>query len=1612
MSNSKNNNERIIFPWSDPFEDVHVCATTKVLNDHIKNDPTFKDRYLEQELKLRDEMRSNPGSGFSSIGIAVIKVYFHVVVTPSDQSSITNAVLQEQITALNADFRKTHGNTPARWSSVAADTYIEFTWDTSDINRVNTTGDFDADNSMKFSSMGGSDAYQPTKYLNIWICPVANNVLGYAQFPGGPASTDGVVVVPSSLKNSPTSQSPYNLGRTLTHEVGHWLNLIHIWGDGDCNVDDLLADTPTASGPSSGCPSVTKDTCTSDSNPDMWENYMDYTYDACMNMFTQGQADRMLACLTTLRPNVYTLAASSGATTTTTAAPGTLSLLNDYSTLPGGVIDVSSQNNWSNSSSTSNLVFGANDGLANGQNGFYVFSQDSTGVLTKEYSYVAESGQFLNDCEAILSRSGTSQVYAYYNLGSGAKIGLFDVNASTGIATLVASSSASIDAGWMRLTEDQNYLYLTTDGGGGVRVFDPSSLSLVTTISTPVGSSGTFESLASWSNDDYLFVASANQGIRVYSINSTSNTFTYVNTYGTVSATMSGDVYFDVRSSGNYLYAVGAGLNYSTAFIEVFSIGAGGVLTKVVGHVDSSSGAYYACSARGNDIFVSLYGGSSANDGLKVFLFDQSAQTISEKASDSISSTSWSLGIESDDDFVYLGHYPKTPGGNGGIRVYSYSSATTTTTTAAPGATTTTTAPTTTTTLIPPETLECFSVDDIYCLSIQTPDCNKAITGEVRVISTSEKVQLEPLCDQSILDNISNDSVVTLCKGNCAQGAGELYVATVDPTCSVNGDLWIKINQSGNIINFYKKESGAWTEKDTDNPCPVATTTTTTPAPTTTTTTTLSPSRISILSPTSTYKELSHVPLLSVVITGPSGGYDHWRWKLNASFPNSGAAGGNPVNSGLTATLSTLTTKGSHTINVALADSSGNMVTPAVTDSVEIVVDPTIFVNGNVPNWNQLHYYEAQGNVPAGTVTSGSSKFKAWGAPAAAAAQLGHLNYSHSFNAPTQSSMHRHGINDGVDAGSANQSDTGTKTISWNSTVANNGGHGWGDYLADGDIWRPTINTIPSWYSINPATIGGCTLTDFGWFMNTNNSSEDVTQPSPAGTRIGDGLIDHTAGGVGTTTHNVYKGLKDFYRTAGYDDIVGIIYHIGADGSNSSYPSNVVLPSGVPEQPVGIKPKYWTDNNFDAIYFSGNYKTAGANSDASWQIIKSEIDSSRTIIAVMQGWDIQEMTYTPHSSFPNTLHDTEKASLANSGGDGISYYKIKAEASSNAYNNESYTTSGDSPTIPLWGGTTLGHAVLIVGYIPAGAPDDISTNKDTDWLILRDNDEQTERNVIIPFKSATSSPTNNVDTVRWGFDCLMATVYTDPSQTTASLATCTTTTTTAGPTTTTTSTTTTTAAPSDKLCLSGSTGSFSERINGTYDKQNTYFNGRTWYKRTTDLSGDVGVVQFKYDTPYTGQGKWYVEYLYNGAWTQAYSASGAPLYPTEVSSWDITPNLGVTGTLSVNANACSTEPASGASYCISDSTATSNDSAVNGNWWTYGSNHEGAAQYWNQGRNSINLYLWRTPVGSSGEYSWNISTASSGGGTVWLTSSSSASSTPLVGSSGWSITVNSYPCSS
>ncbi len=250
--------------------------------------------------------------------IITIPVVVHVVWKTSVQN-ISYAQIQSQIDVLNEDYGRTNIdqiNTPSIWNSIAADCEIQFCLAakdpngqaTSGIERIQTThGPFGMNNDINTASSGGADDWPNDDYLNIWICDIQSGLLGFASSASSwIGNGDGLVIGYKYFGKNGTVQPPYNKGRTATHEIGHWLNLQHIWGDSNCG-DDQVSDTPVQEMENYSCPSypLNSNSCTQN-NPhgDMFMNFMDYTNDACMNLFTDGQKSRMIATINQYRPNM------------------------------------------------------------------------------------------------------------------------------------------------------------------------------------------------------------------------------------------------------------------------------------------------------------------------------------------------------------------------------------------------------------------------------------------------------------------------------------------------------------------------------------------------------------------------------------------------------------------------------------------------------------------------------------------------------------------------------------------------------------------------------------------------------------------------------------------------------------------------------------------------------------------------------------------------------------------------------------------------------------------------------------------------------------------------------------------------------------------------------------------------------------------------------------------------------------------------------------------------------------------------------------------------------------------------------------------------------------
>jgi len=286
-----------------------TCGAMAAHHRLLELDPNFRKRQMQLENATAMRMASGVTALRAAAAPITIPVVVHVVYnTPAENISVSQ--IKSQITVLNKDYRAKNADkskVPPVWTGLVSDVGVRFALATKDpqgkptngITRTKTTRkSFSTDDSVKSSATKGTDAWPTDKYLNIWVCTLANGLLGYAQFPGGPKKTDGVVILNTAFGTVGTAMAPFNLGRTTTHEVGHWLNLRHIWADTeDCSGTDFVADTPNAAGPNYGKPKFPHVTCGNGPNGDMFVNYMDYVDDDTMFMFTAQQVVRMHAAL-------------------------------------------------------------------------------------------------------------------------------------------------------------------------------------------------------------------------------------------------------------------------------------------------------------------------------------------------------------------------------------------------------------------------------------------------------------------------------------------------------------------------------------------------------------------------------------------------------------------------------------------------------------------------------------------------------------------------------------------------------------------------------------------------------------------------------------------------------------------------------------------------------------------------------------------------------------------------------------------------------------------------------------------------------------------------------------------------------------------------------------------------------------------------------------------------------------------------------------------------------------------------------------------------------------------------------------------------------------------
>lgn len=313
------------------FAQTEKCGTMPNHFSQLQNSAQYAETFSAAEKLAKKWLDENKGFANAKTQqlVVTIPVVFHCIYkNTTDVTYLHDSIFTRQIAIMNETYSLSNpnfSNTRAIFDSLGVNIDLQFCLANVDTNGNPFSGiDRQQNNANWFSSILNNQIkttyppWDPAHYLNIWTCDMSlfGNpfVLGFATFPGGPANLDGVVLQ-AEFVGYQNNGTVNNLGRTMVHEVGHWLGMRHIWGDGQqgtnpCDSTDYVEDTPRANNASQTDCDTTKNTCSNEdpfwSNfsidpPDMVENYMDYSSDACMTMFTKGQKARMWSFINTVR---------------------------------------------------------------------------------------------------------------------------------------------------------------------------------------------------------------------------------------------------------------------------------------------------------------------------------------------------------------------------------------------------------------------------------------------------------------------------------------------------------------------------------------------------------------------------------------------------------------------------------------------------------------------------------------------------------------------------------------------------------------------------------------------------------------------------------------------------------------------------------------------------------------------------------------------------------------------------------------------------------------------------------------------------------------------------------------------------------------------------------------------------------------------------------------------------------------------------------------------------------------------------------------------------------------------------------------------------------------
>lgn len=275
------------------------CASEEIRQEALKKSPELQQRFAALESNTEKFANDVKFGKVLADGTVEIPVVVNVIYKTTAEN-VSDARIAEQIAVLNADYAGTNSDInkiPTEFQPVSSgDTKVKFRL-VNTVRKSTSKTSWATNDDMKKASKGGIDATNPTNYLNLWVVgkmtSQGRTILGYATFPESAGLWNDGVVIAAPYFGKTGASSPFNLGRTATHEVGHYLNLRHIWGDANCG-NDQVSDTPTQTTANYGKPSYPLyNTCSGVQRSVMFMNYMDYVDDVAMFMFSAGQKTRM-----------------------------------------------------------------------------------------------------------------------------------------------------------------------------------------------------------------------------------------------------------------------------------------------------------------------------------------------------------------------------------------------------------------------------------------------------------------------------------------------------------------------------------------------------------------------------------------------------------------------------------------------------------------------------------------------------------------------------------------------------------------------------------------------------------------------------------------------------------------------------------------------------------------------------------------------------------------------------------------------------------------------------------------------------------------------------------------------------------------------------------------------------------------------------------------------------------------------------------------------------------------------------------------------------------------------------------------------------------------------